>query len=61
MVTNALRSLASKAQIRAARACCFCLGDAEIVREECRGVGDDRDREKCNKVEGAPGSVRLGQ
>ena len=42
MVTDALRSPASKAQIRAARTRCLCLGDAETVREECRGTGEDR-------------------
>lgn len=57
MVTNALRSPASKAQIRAARPCCLCLGEAETVREECRGAGEDREREICNRVEGAPMSL----
>jgi hypothetical protein len=53
MVTNALRSPASKAQIRAARGCCFCLGDAETVREECRGAGEDRERKKMQQSGGS--------
>lgn len=53
MVTNALRSPASKAQIRAARACCFCLGDAETAREECRGAGEDRERKKMQQSGGS--------